>query len=188
MRPRRWLFVQMILLFVLAQRPMFGAPDVRVEAGLSQSGGELQIRNELSAYYASRCVVPYPTSIEYWVTQWHNWGHTDPEYFWRRVAVADEFTVQPPPPPCPVVLPPPPPPSPLPGDLSLIRLQIVALSEQLAEQAARADADHARLEAELQAHRQASQQALEQGKSFLRGLTKYLPYILTALGVVNVVK
>lgn len=190
---RRWILSHAIFMFIVGQSPLLGAWPLTPGAS-AQPSADLEIRNQLSAYYASRCVVPYPTSIEYWVTQWHNWGNRDPEYFWRRVALADEFTTHPPPPPCPITAPPP---SPAPDttDLHLLGLQIAELSAQLAQEAELAQADRTRLEEELlqtrhslEEHRQASRDALEQGKGFLRSLTKYLPYVLTALGVVSAVK
>lgn len=46
----------------------------------------------ISAYYASRGVSPFPTSVDYWVGKYNDWGKNDPTYFQSRLAQADEFT------------------------------------------------------------------------------------------------
>lgn len=59
--------------------PTATSPDYSTPAGIS-------------AYYASRGVSPFPTSVDYWVGKWNEWGKNDPAYFQSRLAQADEFT------------------------------------------------------------------------------------------------
>jgi len=56
-------------------------------AGAGTSG-----RDRAAAYYTSKGVTPFPTSLDYWDSKWNDWGKTDPTYFDQRVAQADEFT------------------------------------------------------------------------------------------------
>ena len=45
----------------------------------------------LAAFFQSKGVTPFPTSIESWSRYWNEWGKNDPEYFWRRLQGAEEF-------------------------------------------------------------------------------------------------
>ncbi len=47
---------------------------------------------KVSDYFKSRGVEPFPTSVDYWVQKWNEWGSKDPAYFEKRLAEADEFT------------------------------------------------------------------------------------------------
>lgn len=66
------------------QNPYYQAPT-------PTSGGAGDIGSQISGYYASRGVSPYPTSVDYWTQKWNEWGQKDPNYFWQRLSQADEF-------------------------------------------------------------------------------------------------
>jgi hypothetical protein len=46
----------------------------------------------IEGYFTSRGVTPFPTSVDYWKARWSEWGSRDPEYFFKRLSQADEFT------------------------------------------------------------------------------------------------
>lgn len=50
-----------------------------------------QVRKGVSDYFAYRGVSPLPTSVDYWVGKWGEWGNRDPNYFQQRLSIADEF-------------------------------------------------------------------------------------------------
>ena len=49
-------------------------------------------RARAAAYFASKGVTPFPTSLDSWENFWQQWGAKDPSYFDQRLAQADEFT------------------------------------------------------------------------------------------------
>lgn len=49
-------------------------------------------RQRAAAYFASKGVTPFPTSLDSWDRYWNQWGKDDPAYFDQRLAQADEFT------------------------------------------------------------------------------------------------
>jgi hypothetical protein len=51
-----------------------------------------QVRKAITDYYAARGVTPNPTSVDYWVSKWSEFGQKDPAYFGQRLSTADEFT------------------------------------------------------------------------------------------------
>ena len=50
-----------------------------------------EVRAAVTAYFASRGKTPNPTSIDYWVSKWAEFGNNDPAYFSDRLSKADEF-------------------------------------------------------------------------------------------------
>jgi hypothetical protein len=51
-----------------------------------------QVRAAITKYYQDRGVTPNPTSVDYWVSKWSEFGQKDPAYFGQRLSTADEFT------------------------------------------------------------------------------------------------
>ena len=45
----------------------------------------------VAAYFKSRGVTPSASSPSYWASKWQEFGKSDPEYFLKRLATADEF-------------------------------------------------------------------------------------------------
>lgn len=50
-----------------------------------------QVRAAVTQYYAAKGVTPLPTSIDYWVQKYQEFGNSDPSYFTTRLGQADEF-------------------------------------------------------------------------------------------------
>jgi hypothetical protein len=50
-----------------------------------------QVRAAIQQYFAARGVTPNPTSVDYWVQKWSEFGNSDPNYFTTRLSQADEF-------------------------------------------------------------------------------------------------
>ena len=64
-------------------------PASAVGPGVSAAKGD--IGTQVASYYQSQGKTPLPTSVDYWVSKWNEFGARDPEYFNRRLAQADEF-------------------------------------------------------------------------------------------------
>lgn len=64
------------------------APPAPAPAGSGKGEGY----DRAAAYYQSKGVTPYDTSLDSWNTYWNQWGKNDPNYFDKRLSQADEFT------------------------------------------------------------------------------------------------
>lgn len=49
-------------------------------------------RSRAAAFFQSKGVEPFPTSLDSWERYWQTWGYKDPAYFNQRLAQADELT------------------------------------------------------------------------------------------------